>query len=68
MEGVPKFLTGECDLETRVAYNWLRDAAGVDMTSVTSVGTGFREHTGFWILRPSRARAQLRAWVARILG
>ena len=67
LDHVPKFLTGECDLETGIAYRWLRDQAGADMEKVTSVGSGFREHTGFWILRPSRARTQLRAWVSRIL-
>jgi hypothetical protein len=64
---LPKFLTGECDLESGVAFDWLRDEAKVDTGKVHALGSGFREHTGFWILRPSAARSQLRAWVAAIL-
>ena len=70
LAAVPKFLTGECDLQTRLAYDWLRDVARVDMRRVTAVPTGFRDHTGFWVLRPDPggARAALRRWVAAVLN
>ena len=64
---VPKFLVGECNLESGVAHDWLRDVAKVDMDLVTAVPSGFRDHTGYWVLRPSEARAKLRAWVTALL-
>ena len=67
LQTVPKFLCGECDVESKVAHDWLRDVARVDMRQVSALSTGFREHTGFWILRPSKARAMLRQWIARLL-
>jgi len=63
---VPKFLVGECDLESGIAADWLRNVAKVDMGKVTAVPSGFRDHTGFWILRPSAARERLRAWVKQM--
>ena len=49
LNAVPKFLTGECNLQTGIAYNWLRDTAGINMSLVTAFPSGFRDHTGFWI-------------------
>jgi len=65
---VPKFLTGECDLETGMALGWLQHAANVSTAAVTAVPSGFRDHTGFWIARPSAARTALRSWLERLLG
>ena len=64
---VPKFLVGECNLQTCIAFEWLRDVAKVPMGLVTAVPSGFRDHTGFWILRPSEARTRLRDWVFSLL-
>lgn len=64
---VPKFLVGECNLQTGIAFEWLRDVAKVPMGLVTAVPSGFRDHTGFWILRPSEARTRLRDWVFSLL-
>lgn len=69
MASIPKFLVGECDLESGVAAGWLQETtngAGV----VAALSTGFRDHTGFWILRPSPtgAREKIRSWVANITG
>jgi len=66
-ERVPKFIVGECDLATRVAVGWLRDVANVSLANVTSVASGFRDHTNYWILRPSAARTKLRAWLAALM-
>ena len=63
LQHVPKFLVGECNLQTGIAFDWLRDVAKVPMELVRAVPSGFRDHTGFWILRPSAARSQLRDWV-----
>ena len=56
----------EKNLEDGIAFQWLRDVARINMSLVTAVPTGFRDHTGFWILRPSAARDKLRAWVYAI--
>lgn len=67
MAHVPKFLVGECDLESGVAARWLQANTRSDGV-VAAMSTGFRDHTGFWILRPSPtgARERVRAWVANI--
>lgn len=64
----PKFLTGECNLESGWAVDWLRHAANVSTARVTAVPSGFRDHTGFWIARPSAARTQLRRWLQDLMS
>ena len=67
---VPKFLVGECDLQINFAYNWLKDVANVSVANVRAMSTGFRDHTGFWIARPSptHARSEVRKWWRKLVG
>ena len=70
LQHLPKFLTGECNLEAGPrALGWLSTVANVSTASVTATSSGFRDHTGFWIARPSptRARDALRSWLVELL-
>jgi hypothetical protein len=60
----PQFICGE-------GANANGTAAYLKKTGVkgqfTFIGTGFRNHSDAWTLRPSRARAELRKWLAKSL-
>lgn len=49
-----------------VATKAVLDSTGVD-GNFTFRGTGFRNHNDAWILRPSRARSALRAWLQTVV-
>jgi hypothetical protein len=62
----PQFICGEASNadDTR---RYLSETGWLEKGDFTIVGTGFRNHNDAWILRPSEARAQLRAWLAKVL-
>lgn len=65
---VPKFLVGECDIASNVDYLWLTEVANLS-SNIIAWESGFRDHTGFWIARPSPsgARKAMRSWLLKLL-
>lgn len=63
---VPKFLTGECSLALQ-ALGW-HTANNLSTIEVVAKRTGFRDHTGFWVGRPSPtgARDEARQWISNL--
>ena len=56
-------VTGELNLEASRRY---LDQSGIT-GDFTFLETGFRNHNGAWVLRPSAARTAAREWLSRIL-
>jgi hypothetical protein len=54
---------GDHSVSATRAYLKMTDVRG----NFTFRGTGFRNHNDQWILRPSRARDELRSWVAGVV-
>eukprot|EP00392_Amoebophrya_sp_AT5.2_P005820 g5830.t1 len=63
--GVPKFLIAECNRGMQ-EKNWLRDTVKTDVSNVVAMSNGFRNHSGNWILRPSKGREALRDWADKL--
>ena len=61
----PQFICGE-GTQAEVTEKYLRPL--LPAADLTFTGTGFRNHNDAWTLRPSLAREQARAWLARITG
>lgn len=55
-----QFVCGELD-QTVQTERYLKPLVGA--SQITFVSTGFRNHSDRWVLRPSPARDQLRAWL-----
>jgi hypothetical protein len=62
----PQFICGEAN-NTDDTRKYLSETGWLEKGDFTIAGTGFRNHNDAWILRPSEARAQLRAWLAKVL-
>lgn len=66
LANIPKLLVGECNLAL-LALGWIR-ANNVSISRATAHATGFRDHTGFWVARPSPwgGRDLARQWIAQL--
>ena len=61
----PQFILDEGD-GGAATEAYLR-ACGLKLDRITFLPTGFRNHNDAWILRPSPARASLRAWLRQLM-
>ena len=64
LKGRPQFILGEHN-QTVETQGYLMP---LNQTHQTFASTGFRNHNDQWILRPSPARDQLRAWLNEVIS
>ena len=67
LNGRPQFICGE-NANASDTERYLRDSGSWEKGAFTIVPTGFRNHNDAWVLRPSPARDQLRAWVRDVMA
>ncbi len=60
----PQLICGEKE-QAEVTERYLKPLMGT--SQITFVSTGFRNHSDRWVLRPSPARARLRAWLQQAI-
>jgi hypothetical protein len=65
LKGRPQFICGESKAVLDKTRAFLTDAGAIQHATIRH--TGFRNHSDAWLLRPSEARDELRAWVAKVM-
>lgn len=64
LSGRKQLILHEGSIKETKAY---LESTGVDLSNLSFMSTGFRDHDDAWILRPSAARDAVRRWLAALM-
>jgi hypothetical protein len=67
LDGRPQLSIGECDVATAFGREWLEELGVMGEGNFTFLTTGFENHNNEWVLRPSKGRDRMRAWLENVL-